>query len=635
MGGLQVRPSSSSSSRGTSASPTSYLLAVYCLFCLVVSKNLLPVFGGQAFCFLTPTIVSSTKTPATATTATATATAARRSRRRIRTTLAPQSSRRRCRHHQIRSISNNDNSSSNGGGGGGLFLAVATSPTLQQPAKRQKSGKGSQKEVDSLLASALMNLNLKDRTAVEEKIHGVMPEPEEESPEEIHAILTEFETILVNTYMASPPNNPELAAYRLAINQQFQYVTSPANGRLRLRFVWAEQYDIEKAVKRFLLHLNMSLEMYGPDALQRPLQVEDLTYNPNTGRREATSGALKYLKAGAVQVLPGRDRAGRRVFYHDIGPKGQTVYDEIKASFFIFTVVTEEESFDRKNRGYVYIGHIGSINGHFLQHYNDKESMKRAEDAYPLLTSAMHLCISATNDFIFQAANMLISALSTKHHAVIRLHQNTSMELQHHLMTFGLPTEDTNFPLTTGGKIKRKNLSDWIQYRRNVDDLLRRNGYVPQTVVGSPSPKDVLFSMKHKRDKRQLGNQELRRLIDRDYDAFHSSPARSEQRDIIIRNVIEEIVTQWQGRFLVWNDEMLWWDELVALSSASASASAPSPSPGTGVGPESSPSVSSLQSTATRSIDSNRHQLHHHSTQELETKIRKKFNSTVRHTAAI
>ena len=187
-------------------------------------------------------------------------------------------------------------------------------------------------------------------------------------------------------------------------------------------------------------------------------------------------------------------------------------------------------------------------------------------------------------------------------------------------MTFGLPTEDTNFPLTTGGKIKRKNLNDWIQYRRNVDDLLRRNGYVPQTFVGCPSPKDVLFSMKHKRDKRQLGNQELRRLIDRDYDAFHSAPARSEQRDIIIRNVIEEIVSQWKGRFLVWNDEMLWWDELVSpLSSTSPS---PSPIMGGGCPPGASPSLSSSQSAATTRISSN---------QELETKIRKKFNSTGPH----
>ena len=355
----------------------------------------------------------------------------------------------------------------NGGGGGGFFLSDATVPTLQQPAKRQKSGNGSQKELDSLLANALMDLNLKDRAAIEEKIHGVMPEPEEETPEMIHAILTEFETILINTYMTSPPNNPEIAAYHLAVRQQFQYVTSPSNERLRLRFVRAEQYNIEKAVKRFLLHLNMSLEFYGPDALQRPLQVEDLTYNPNTGRREATSGALKYLKTGAVQVLPGRDRAGRRVFYQDLGPKGQTVYDEVshyvivrcfvpsfvrsfvcfflfmlvsynmafltsifmsprkvKVSFFLFSVVTEEESFERKNRGYVYIGHIGHVNGQFLQHYSDKEFMRRAECSYPFLSSAMHLCISSTNDFIFQSANLLISALSKKHHAFIRLHHN-------------------------------------------------------------------------------------------------------------------------------------------------------------------------------------------------------------------
>lgn len=171
-------------------------------------------------------------------------------------------------------------------------------------------------------------------------------------------------------------------------------------------------------------------------------------------------------------------------------------------------------------------------------------------------------------------------------------------------MSFGLPTEDTNFPLTTGGKLKRKNLNDWMQCRRNMDNLIRLNRSLPHAVVECPDPKDVLFSMKHKRDKRQLGNQELRRLIDRDYVAFHQSPARSEQRDLIIRNVIREIVLQWRGRFLVWNDEMLWWDELAPSAVIFADGC---------VSGASSPN-------GYQSANS-----------DLETKIRKKFNSTGRH----
>jgi hypothetical protein len=100
-----------------------------------------------------------------------------------------------------------------------------------------------------------------------------------------------------------------------------------------------------------------------------------------------------------------------------------------------------------------------------------------------------------------------------------------------------------------------------------MDKIVLVKGILPPTVIACPDPKDVLFSMKHKRDRRQEGNQELKRLIERDYLAFHASPARSQQRDNIIRNVIKEISTSWKGRFLVWNDEMLWWDQLTPISS--------------------------------------------------------------------
>jgi hypothetical protein len=195
--------------------------------------------------------------------------------------------------------------------------------------KRLKSGTGSQKEVDSILAKALMDLGLKDRTSIEQEIHGVTPQAEEETPEQRAAMLTDFETELVKAYVQSP-THPDLAAYHLAVKEQYQYTTSPGNELSRLKFIRVEEYDIGRAVKRFLVHLNYLLEFFGPESLQRPLQMDDLNYNPATGRRETTSGALKYLKTGSFQVLPGRDRAGRRVFFHDFGPKGQTLYDEVR-----------------------------------------------------------------------------------------------------------------------------------------------------------------------------------------------------------------------------------------------------------------------------------------------------------------
>jgi hypothetical protein len=136
----------------------------------------------------------------------------------------------------------------------------------------------------------------------------------------------------------------------------------------------------------------------------------------------------------------------------------------------------------------------------------------------------------------------------------------STLELQYRLMAFGLPIEDENFPLTSGAIIKTKNHLAWMKSRQNMDDLVKREGALPCTVIDCPEPRDILFSHNHKRDKRQDGNQEFERLIHLYHKDFEAAPNRSSEREQIVHKLVEEITVTWKGRFLVWNQEKSWWD---------------------------------------------------------------------------
>jgi hypothetical protein len=71
---------------------------------------------------------------------------------------------------------------------------------------------------------------------------------------------------------------------------------------LRLRYLRTDVWNPLAAAKRFVSHLQMLQDYFGDVALSRELKLSDL------GKEE-----LKFVKKGTVQLLPSRDRAGRRV----------------------------------------------------------------------------------------------------------------------------------------------------------------------------------------------------------------------------------------------------------------------------------------------------------------------------------
>ena len=138
-------------------------------------------------------------------------------------------------------------------------------------------------------------------------------------------------------------------AYESCIRKKYAYATNET-GELRLMCLRADMWDPKKACERFIRHLTALHKYYGDDGLKQPLTIDRLDYEERNktitvksscGTSSSSSSSLSSstsrgvykkgkggskrkgshdslpdmlaLKSGLIQVLPSRDRAGRRV----------------------------------------------------------------------------------------------------------------------------------------------------------------------------------------------------------------------------------------------------------------------------------------------------------------------------------
>ena len=152
--------------------------------------------------------------------------------------------------------------------------------------------------VGSLISKELLKLDLDARNAIYEEIHGVRSLcPDESPPGMIDNALEE----LARELWALPSHHK--SAYQQS--QQLHSPTTPTyvNERdFRLRFLRAEFFDAKKAAWRLTQFLEVVLELFGPASLKRPVRLTDFS------RKE-----MRVFNIGRIQLLPYRDRGGRRV----------------------------------------------------------------------------------------------------------------------------------------------------------------------------------------------------------------------------------------------------------------------------------------------------------------------------------
>ena len=151
---------------------------------------------------------------------------------------------------------------------------------------RESSGR------NDAFSKAQWSLAVKDRNAINEEIHGVQTFARDETPEMLGRALAKMESEI------------NMIPSKIAFDKSQQYQNTYVNDAdFRLKFLRSELFEEKKAASRMVKYLDMVSELFGDFALRRQIQMSDFT------REE-----MQVFRVGHQQLLPYRDRSGRRIF---------------------------------------------------------------------------------------------------------------------------------------------------------------------------------------------------------------------------------------------------------------------------------------------------------------------------------
>jgi len=475
-------------------------------------------------------------------------------------------------------------------------------------------GKSDDDSVDDLLAKEFHKLSVHDRTAIQEEMHGVRSLAVPETPELLSKALEEFQrtidkmgnlstkrkvyNMILKRREEEIERNRELSdggkdtaspgAESTSTISKKHYAIDDDN--FRLRFLRVELFSIQKAVDRFLSYLELTHEFCGDIILDRPIYLSDIV----TNKKERT-----YLKKGHHQILPFRDRSGRKVAL-DLGPiiKNDQEYMNImfKIMFYVNDVATRD-CVDTQRMGMVscFETHSWESTSTTLA---TRRLCSRVMESVPVRYVAMHMCMPESRMLqnfrktILQWGFRALSAQLPQLRLITTL--GTEMECRYRLKSYGIPTE--LYPLTLTGNFKLNHHQQWMKtrllledkdearrtnkrYRSDEDDLEKED------IIECPCLNDVTF----RRGTSSLINpgnvsfralmlnyfEEQSRRIEDGINISTDSQGKSTETIASMSHedsgkrkfcevLIDEIDINRKGRFLVWNQSLSTWTRIRA-----------------------------------------------------------------------
>ena len=243
-------------------------------------------------------------------------------------------------------------------------------------------------ELEKKWAKELFEKPHNERQILLDELHGVSFRCVEETPELNSWALHKFQDA-IDKYIPEY----EKVAYNRAIAMNSTYVQSID---FRLKFLRCELFDHRKAALRYLRNLDYLHDKFGDHALMRKLYMSDLNKEE-----------VKFLKAGYIQILPFRDRSGRRVIAN-LGSYGGFDYSfEVKekvAAYISCAILSEDATSQRK--GAVSLGLLtaDAMDSLLGVKYN---GFQRYVQAMPIRYSGCHSCFPDEFRYRFMKALML------------------------------------------------------------------------------------------------------------------------------------------------------------------------------------------------------------------------------------
>jgi len=412
--------------------------------------------------------------------------------------------------------------------------------------------------VENSLSEELLKLSFRDRTAIEEEIHGVRCGAVDETPELIERSLIEFNSELIARNDGDPkndllrnvisissfePKNIAAAGSSTAPNSKC-YLNNPD---IRLRFLRCECFVVEKAVQRFLNFLEFSSELFGDFVAERPIRLSDF----NT-KQEITA-----LQNSRVQYLPFRDRSGRRVIA-GVGACGFDLDITLRSKIVMYLHWVASEDIETQRKGVVIIEwpfderHKGTMWERSIRPTMKNQvriNIRKDYDSMTIRVASLHLCYSDTPFFRALSA-LFVYGLDSHHKSICKTHYGEPTEIRYTLSSFGIPVD--LLPITDSGKVKSNNHSGLINLlakvkQNNNDDDDEDDDEV---FVECPRSNDVVFRKGGSIFKSNPGNMYYHELIESTNDK-HSKADRKEKCQITW-SIVKEIEER-NGRFLEWS----------------------------------------------------------------------------------
>lgn len=399
--------------------------------------------------------------------------------------------------------------------------------------------------LEKWMATEMERLSLKDRNAIYEEIHGVSTMAIEETPQLLEESLRCFQAELDKidgdvkcTYDFITRQEDDLPSKRLAFDRSF-----------RLRFLRCVFFNPSKAATRMVRFFGVLNAMYGREALTK----FDGTMDFFVGDKDIQVA----LRDGYLQLLPFRDRSGRKILVFVLD--ALEIEDQARIKIFMYMVFVAGEDEETQRNGIVILFWPGSKELR-LPASRHRGLVSKVISAMPTRFASFHFCFPSTP--FFQMARMMITVALKGGNDItrVKVHTGERMELQYRLMGYGIPVN--LIPTTGTGTLKTKVFAQWAKARMIMDsyrkkgELEMHSSSSPTTLkMECPGVRDVIFRSAGKSCMLNPGNVAFRGIFEQ-YHSEHVQAGQTEKKNLVWK-IVGEIESR-GGLFLVW-DKRGWW----------------------------------------------------------------------------
>lgn len=236
------------------------------------------------------------------------------------------------------------------------------------------------KSVDTLLAKEKSALDMKERTALQEEVHGIQSSFFDETPEIKAKALSD----LAEGIERIPAE--EKTMYLRSLEIPGSYIQTRS---FRLRILRATAFHIGMASRKVVEFCNVVVDLFGEIGLKRPIRLSDFSKKD-----------LQLFRLGRYQFLPFGDRLGRRILaiipdevWESIPPKSKA-----RLSFYSSWISATDDESQRKG-----IVVLVWLDKEFK--VSPKPKVQIVEHrTHTVRAAAIHLCMPDTPLFRFRGA---------------------------------------------------------------------------------------------------------------------------------------------------------------------------------------------------------------------------------------